>query len=171
MSSTDTTTPEETFLFTSESVGEGHPDKCCDQISDAVLDACLAADPSSKVACETAAKSNHVLLFGEITTTATVDLEQVVRTTLKKIGYDDAAKGIDAATCRVDVSHCKRCARVWNGKADACIRKKAMNESSCHVYHNYCAWCICVCMANSDIQKLPLLTHTYKLKTHTNAGW
>nr|CCQ42792.1 methionine adenosyltransferase homolog B [Leucosolenia complicata] len=104
MSSAQQSAQEETFLFTSESVGEGHPDKCCDQISDAVLDACLAVDPSSKVACETAAKSNHVLLFGEITTTATIDLEQVVRKTLQRIGYDDSKKGIDAATCRVDVA-------------------------------------------------------------------
>lgn len=98
--------PEETFLFTSESVGEGHPDKCCDQISDAVLDACLAQDPHSKVACETAAKSNYVLLFGEISTKATTNLEQVVRDTLRKIGYDDAKKGIDCDTCRVEVSLC-----------------------------------------------------------------
>ena len=95
---------EEVFLFTSESVGEGHPDKCCDQISDAILDACLAEDPNSKVACETAAKSNYVLLFGEITTTAKVNMEQVVRDTLRTIGYDDAAKGIDCSTCRVEVS-------------------------------------------------------------------
>ncbi|XP_065188764.1 S-adenosylmethionine synthase-like [Sycon ciliatum] len=97
-------TTDEVFLFTSESVGEGHPDKCCDQISDAVLDACLAQDPNSKVACETAAKSNYVLLFGEITTTAKVNMEEVVRETLRKIGYDDAAKGIDCSTCRVEVA-------------------------------------------------------------------
>nr|CCQ42791.1 methionine adenosyltransferase homolog A [Leucosolenia complicata] len=96
--------PEEVFLFTSESVGEGHPDKCCDQISDAILDACLAEDPNSKVACETAAKSNYVLLFGEITTTAKVNMDQVVRDTLRTIGYDDAAKGIDCSTCRVEVA-------------------------------------------------------------------
>ena len=91
------------FLFTSESVGEGHPDKCCDQISDAVLDACLKQDPNSRVACETAAKSNYVLLFGEITTTAEVDFEQIVRDTLREIGYDHPDKGIDCNTCRVEV--------------------------------------------------------------------
>ncbi|XP_065188913.1 S-adenosylmethionine synthase-like [Sycon ciliatum] len=97
-------TDSDVFLFTSESVGEGHPDKCCDQISDAILDACLAQDPNSMVACETAAKSNFVLLFGEISTTAKVDMEQVVRDTLRRIGYDDAEKGIDASTCRVEVA-------------------------------------------------------------------
>ncbi|CAM8991143.1 unnamed protein product [Rhodiola kirilowii] len=71
----------ETFLFTSESVNEGHPDKLCDQISDAVLDACLEQDPDSKVACETCTKTNMVMVFGEITTNADVDYEKIVRDT------------------------------------------------------------------------------------------
>jgi S-adenosylmethionine synthetase len=75
---------EDTFLFTSESVNEGHPDKICDQVSDAVLDACLAGDPQSKVACETCCKTGLVMIFGEITTKAKVNYEQVVRQTLKK---------------------------------------------------------------------------------------
>ena len=91
------------FYFTSESVGEGHPDKCCDQISDAVLDACLEQDPHSRVACETAVKSNFILLFGDITTKAKVDYEKVVRDTLRRIGYDHPDKGIDCDTCRVEV--------------------------------------------------------------------
>jgi len=95
---------EETFLFTSESVNEGHPDKICDQVSDAVLDACLAADPASKVACETCTKTGMVMVFGEITTKAKINYEQVVRDTLKKIGYDDKAKGIDYRTCNVIVA-------------------------------------------------------------------
>jgi S-adenosylmethionine synthetase len=77
---------EGTFLFTSESVNEGHPDKICDQVSDAVLDACLAQDPQSKVACETCTKTGMVMVFGEITTKGKVNYEQVVRDTLKKIG-------------------------------------------------------------------------------------
>ena len=93
-----------TFLFTSESVNEGHPDKICDQVSDAVLDACLAQDPNSKVACETATKTGLVMIFGEITTTAKVNYEQVVRDTLKSIGYDDVAKGMDYRTCNVVVA-------------------------------------------------------------------
>ncbi|KAL0220274.1 hypothetical protein RCL1_000128 [Eukaryota sp. TZLM3-RCL] len=89
------------MLFTSESVTEGHPDKCCDQISDAILDACLKQDPYAKVACETAAKGNNVFLMGEITTTATIDFDAVVRDTLKSIGYDSSEKGIDYKTCSI----------------------------------------------------------------------
>jgi len=95
---------EDTILFTSESVNEGHPDKICDQVSDAVLDACLAGDPQSKVACETCCKTGLVMIFGEITTKAKVNYEQVVRQTLKKIGYDDKAKGMDYRTANVVVA-------------------------------------------------------------------
>ena len=84
----------ETFLFSSESVGEGHPDKICDQISDAILDACLKEDKFSRVACETAAKTGMIMVLGEITTKANLDYQKVIRDTIKKIGYDDSSKGL-----------------------------------------------------------------------------
>ena len=89
------------FYFTSESVTEGHPDKLCDSLSDAVLDACLEQDPNSRVACESVAKSNMVLVAGEITTLAKINIEQIVRDRIKEIGYDDEAKGLDYKTCDV----------------------------------------------------------------------
>lgn len=86
----------EKHLFTSESVSEGHPDKVADQISDAILDAVLAQDPQAHVACETSVTTGLVLLFGEISTTANVDYQQVARKTIREIGYNDPDLGFDA---------------------------------------------------------------------------
>ena len=94
----------EKLLFTSESVTEGHPDKICDQISDAVLDALLAQDPMSRVACETAVTTGLVLVMGEVTTKGYVDIQKIVRDTIREIGYDASIKGFDANTCGVIVA-------------------------------------------------------------------
>lgn len=92
------------YMFTSESVTEGHPDKIADQISDAVLDAMLAQDPKSRVACETLITTGLVVVAGEITTGANVDINETVRKTIKKIGYDHSDKGFDANTCGVSIA-------------------------------------------------------------------
>lgn len=92
------------YFFTSESVTEGHPDKMCDQISDAVLDAMLAQDPKSRVACETLVTTGLVVVAGEVTTTANVDISAVAREAVRKIGFDDSNKGFDYKTCSVLVS-------------------------------------------------------------------
>ena len=94
----------EKLLFTSESVTEGHPDKMCDQISDAILDALLEKDPMSRVACETAVTTGLVLVMGEITTNAYVDIQKTVRETIREIGYDRAKYGFDCGTCGVIVA-------------------------------------------------------------------
>ncbi|MEA4906079.1 MAG: methionine adenosyltransferase [Anaerolineaceae bacterium] len=92
------------YLFTSESVTEGHPDKLCDQVSDAVLDACLAQDPRSRVACETATKTGFVLVLGEITTRANLNFDELVRKVVNEIGYDSSDKGFDGNTCAVQAA-------------------------------------------------------------------
>ncbi|MDR2932324.1 MAG: methionine adenosyltransferase [Oscillospiraceae bacterium] len=89
------------YLFTSESVTEGHPDKICDQISDAVLDSILASDPTARVACETAVTTGMVLVMGEISTTCYVEIPKIVRSIIREIGYDDAAFGFDGSSCAV----------------------------------------------------------------------
>ena len=92
------------LFFTSESVTEGHPDKLCDQISDAILDAFLAQDPRARVACETAATTGLVLVMGEVTTEAYVEIQEIVRQTIREIGYTGIGSGFDADTCGVIVS-------------------------------------------------------------------
>ena len=105
----------EKLLFTSESVTEGHPDKMCDAISDAILDACLEQDPMSRVACETAACTSFVLVTGEITTNAQLDVPGIVRKTVNEIGYNDAKTGFDGNTCAVMVALDKQSADIAMG--------------------------------------------------------
>ncbi|MCD6355802.1 MAG: methionine adenosyltransferase [Anaerolineaceae bacterium] len=105
----------EKYLFTSESVTEGHPDKLCDQISDSVLDACLEQDPRSRVACETATKTGFVMMLGEITTKAQINFDQIARNAIKEIGYDDTAKGFDYKTCGVLAAISKQSADIARG--------------------------------------------------------
>ncbi len=105
----------EKLLFTSESVTEGHPDKVCDAISDAILDACYEQDPMSRVACESASCTGFVLVTGEITTKANLDIPKIVRDTVLEIGYDDGAKGLDGNSCAVMVALDKQSADIAMG--------------------------------------------------------
>ena len=106
------------IFFTSESVSMGHPDKICDQVSDAVLDAMLAEDPGSRVACETATTTGMVLVLGEITSNAQVDLNQLVRGVISDIGYTDSAMGFDASTCAVQVALGKQSTDISQGVSE-----------------------------------------------------
>lgn len=117
------------YLFTSESVTEGHPDKLCDQVSDAVLDACLEQDPYSRVACEAATKTGFVLVFGEITTRAQINFDELVRRVVNEIGYDSSEKGFDGTTCAVQVAISKQSGDIAMGVDKALEAKTgAMTE-------------------------------------------
>ena len=119
----------EKILFTSESVTEGHPDKVCDSISDAILYAMMAQDPMSRVACETATTTGLVLVMGEITTKANVDIQKIVRDTIREIGYDNADYGFDADTCAVITSLDKQSTDIALGVDKALEQKEDdMNE-------------------------------------------
>ena len=119
----------EKILFTSESVTEGHPDKVCDSISDAILDAMMAQDPMSRVACETATTTGLVLVMGEITTKANVDIQKIVRDTIREIGYDNADYGFDADTCAVITALDKQSTDIAMGVDTALEQKEDnMNE-------------------------------------------
>ena len=115
-------------LFTSESVTEGHPDKVCDQIADAILDAIFAQDPRSRVACEVTATTDKVFIMGEITTSAVVDVEHVARDTIKKIGYEEDGVGFDYRTCEIVTNINKQSADIAMG-VDSSIEHKASGSN------------------------------------------
>ncbi len=119
----------EKHLFTSESVTEGHPDKMCDAVSDAILDALMEKDPMSRVACETASCTGFVLVTGEITTSAYVDIQKIVRETVKEIGYDKSEYGFDGNTCAVLVAIDEQSADIAMGVDKALEAKKASAEA------------------------------------------
>jgi len=112
------------LLFTSESVTEGHPDKLCDQLSDAVLDACLEQDPLSRVACETATKTGFVILLGEITTNAHINFDELARKVITEIGYDSSEKGFDGNSCAVQVAIARQSGDIAMG-VDKALEAKA----------------------------------------------
>lgn len=120
----------EKLLFTSESVTEGHPDKVCDQISDAILDALMAQDPMSRVACETCTTTGLVLVMGEITTKASIDIQKIARDTIREIGYTDAAYGFDADTCAVITALDKQSADIAMGVDRALEAKENTMDDS-----------------------------------------
>jgi S-adenosylmethionine synthetase len=118
------------LMFTSESVSEGHPDKLCDQISDAVLDACLEQDPRSRVACETATKTGFVALLGEITTNAVFNYDQLARQVINEIGYDSSEKGFDGNSCGVLVAIAKQSGDIAMGVDHALESRNGHKRSS-----------------------------------------
>jgi S-adenosylmethionine synthetase len=126
MSTTFMTSPS--LMLTSESVTEGHPDKLCDQISDAVLDAILAQDPEGRVACETAVTTGLVVVLGEITTRAVIDVARIVRQTVLEVGYTDAAFGFDGATCGVSVALKEQSPDIAGGVARALEARERAGE-------------------------------------------
>ncbi len=111
------------IFFTSESVTEGHPDKMCDQISDAVLDACLKQDPYSRVACECATKTGFIVVMGEITTNANINFDELIRKVILDIGYDDSSKSFDGNTCAVQVAISKQSTDISMGVDNALERR------------------------------------------------
>jgi len=117
------------YLFTSESVTEGHPDKICDQCSDAVLDACLEQDPNSRVACESATKTGYVMLLGEITTNAHINFDELVRKTVAEIGYDNTDKGFDYQTCAVLTAIAKQSSDIAQGVDESLEHKQGENQN------------------------------------------
>ena len=150
MSNTFMTSPK--LMFTSESVTEGHPDKLCDQISDAVLDACLEQDPRSRVACETATKTGFVALLGEITTNAVFNYDQLARQVICDIGYDSSEKGFDGNSCGVLVAIAKQSGDIAMG-VDAALESRNGHQRSSPADEQASALFHTVIVSNSETAK------------------
>ena len=116
------------FYFTSESVTEGHPDKLCDYISDSILDAYFEKDPYARVACETVAGKGQILVTGEITSSAEVDIEAIVRNAIKEVGFDNAETDIDYKTCKVLLNISKQSSDIALGVDKSLESKKFFNQ-------------------------------------------
>ena len=146
-------------LFTSESVTEGHPDKVCDAISDAILDACMAKDPMSRVACETATCTGFVLVTGEITTNAYVDIQKVVRDTVKEIGYTKSEYGFDGNTCAVLVAIDELCIKVCDKSNEYETWRECIKETKTMMINLKDVTCIQignVMLGIKDIEKISI---------------
>ena len=165
-------------LFTSESVTEGHPDKVCDAISDAILDVCIEQDPLSRVACETAICTGFVLVTGEITTKAHIDYQKIIRDTVNEIGYNDAATGFDGNTCAVLVAMDQQSPDIAMGVDNALETKEELKELETNIRSRLRTESADVLAKSGRMARFPICVRTAKprflwntMKTANRCVW